>query len=89
MAMQIQPRPAPAAWCRSLTSTQLSSWLIRDYFETILLVIEADGMAGTCDPLTRFCLAAITVGQGQVLAVRIVAPAPPGWHVVKTSDINV
>ena len=38
-------------------------------------------MAGTCDPLTRFCLVVITVGPGQVSAVRIAAPAPPGWHV--------
>ena len=32
----------------------------RYYFETILPVVEAKGMAVTCEPLTRFCLAAIT-----------------------------
>jgi hypothetical protein len=53
----------------------------RYYFETILPVIEADGMAVTCKPLTCFCLAAITGGPGHVSAVQIAAPAPPGWHI--------
>jgi hypothetical protein len=30
------------------------------YFDTILPVIDANRMAATCEPLTRFCLAAIT-----------------------------
>jgi hypothetical protein len=51
------------------------------YFETILPVIKADGMAATCEPLTRFCLAVITTpGQGQVLAVQIAALLPPSHH---------
>jgi hypothetical protein len=39
-------------------------------------------MAATCEPLTRFCLAAITTsGQGQVSAVQIAALLPPSHHV--------
>ncbi len=39
-------------------------------------------MAATCEPLTRFCLAAITTpGQGQVLAVQIAVLLPPSRHV--------
>jgi hypothetical protein len=54
----------------------------RYYFETILPVVEADGMAGTCEPLTRFCLAAITRGPNQASAVQIAVLAPPaGRHV--------
>jgi hypothetical protein len=50
----------------------------RYYFETILPVIKANGMAATCEPLTRFCLAAITTpGQGQVSVVHIAALLPP------------
>lgn len=53
----------------------------RYYFETILPVIERDGMADICEPLTRFCTAAITVGAGMVSAVQIAEPRPPGRHV--------
>jgi hypothetical protein len=54
----------------------------RYYFETILPVIKADGMAATCEPLMRFCLAAVTTpGQGQVSAVQIAALLPPGCHI--------
>jgi hypothetical protein len=54
----------------------------RYYVETILPVIEADGMAGTCKPLTRFCLAALTIpGQGQAPTVKINPLPPPGRHV--------
>ncbi len=54
----------------------------RYYFETILPVIKANGMAATCEPLTHFCLAVITTpGQGQVLAVQIAALLPPSRHV--------
>jgi hypothetical protein len=54
----------------------------RYYVETILPVIEANGMAGTCKPLTWFCLAALTTpGQGQAPTVKIDPPPPPGRHV--------
>jgi hypothetical protein len=54
----------------------------RYYFKTILSVIEANRLATTCEPLTRFCLMAITTsGQGHALAVHIVAPLPPSRHV--------
>jgi hypothetical protein len=50
----------------------------RYYFDTILPVIEADGLGAACDPLTRFCLAAITVpGAGQPSAVQVATPCPP------------
>lgn len=54
----------------------------RYYFDTILPVIEADGMAATCEPLTRFCLAAITRGPNHVSAVQMEPFSPPvGRHV--------
>ncbi len=53
----------------------------RYYFETILPVIEANGIAATCKPFMRFCLAAITTpGQGQVSAVQITAMLPSSRH---------
>ncbi|KAL3808781.1 hypothetical protein ACHAXA_011404 [Cyclostephanos tholiformis] len=53
----------------------------RYYFDTILPMIEADGMAGACEPLTRFCLAAITTLAGAGSPVTINSPRPPGRHV--------
>ncbi|KAL3816142.1 hypothetical protein ACHAXA_001629 [Cyclostephanos tholiformis] len=53
----------------------------RYYFDTILPLIEADGMAGACEPLTRFCLAAITILAGTGSPVTIDSPRPPGRHV--------
>jgi hypothetical protein len=52
------------------------------YFKTILPIIEANGMAATCEPLMHFYLVAITIpGQGQVLAVQIAALLPPSHHI--------
>jgi hypothetical protein len=52
------------------------------FVETILPVIETDGMAATCKPLTRFCVAVLTTpGQGQAPTVEIEPLAPPGCHV--------
>ncbi len=53
----------------------------RYYFDTILPLIEADGMAVTCEPLTRFCLAAITIQADVESPVTIDAPRPLGHHV--------
>ncbi len=54
----------------------------RYYFETILPVIEADGMSQTCMPLTHFCQVAITPpAVNDVLPLQVVAPAPPFHHI--------
>lgn len=54
----------------------------RYYFDTILPVIEADGMADTCTPLTRFCQVAITTGgPNETSLIRVDAPVPPRRHV--------
>ena len=50
----------------------------RYYFDTILPLIEADGMAVACEPLTRFCLAAVTAHVGEGSPITIDAPRPPG-----------
>ncbi len=54
----------------------------RYYFDTILPVIKANGLGAACNPLTRICLAAITVpGAGQPSAVQVAAPCPPPRHI--------
>jgi hypothetical protein len=53
----------------------------RYYFDTIYPLIEADGMAAACEPLTRFCLAAITVHKNGGSPLTIEAPRSPGRHV--------
>ncbi len=53
----------------------------RYYFDTILPVIEADGMGPTCMPLTYFCQMAITTTMaGGVSPIQVVEPTPPGRH---------
>jgi hypothetical protein len=47
----------------------------------ILPLIEADGMAVACEPLTRFYLAAITTQADAGSPVTIDALRPPGRHV--------
>ncbi|KAL3826648.1 hypothetical protein ACHAXA_009089 [Cyclostephanos tholiformis] len=53
----------------------------RYYFDMILPLIEADGMSVNCEPLTRFCLAAITIQADAESPVVIDAPRPLGRHV--------
>ena len=54
----------------------------RYYFETILPVIEADGMGHTCMPLTYFCQMALTVtAGGGAPPVQVAAPNVPARHV--------
>ncbi len=54
----------------------------RYFVETILPVIKTDGMAATCEPLTHFCVAALTTpGQGQAPMVEIKPLAPPVRHI--------
>ncbi len=49
----------------------------RYYFQTILPVIEADGMAQTCMPLTYSCQVAITSTAGGDSVVQVVPPIAP------------
>ena len=54
----------------------------RYYFETILPVIEADGMGPTCMPLTHFCQVAVTTTvPGGSSPVEVQEPTSPGRHV--------
>jgi hypothetical protein len=54
----------------------------RYYFETILPVIEADGMGQTCMPLTRFCQVAITHSAlNAVSTLQVEMPVAPPRHV--------
>ena len=54
----------------------------RYYFETILPVIEADGMGQTCMPLTHFCQVAITrPAAGAASTIQVIAPLAPARHV--------
>jgi hypothetical protein len=53
----------------------------RYYCDTILPLIEDDGLAAACEPLTRFCLAAVTAHVGDDSLITIAAPRPPGRHV--------
>ena len=61
---------------------QLEGVTPRYYFETILPVMEADGLAADCAPLTRFCQIAITrhlMNGNSMLEVN--SPVPPHWHI--------
>lgn len=54
----------------------------RYYFETILPVIEADGMGHTCMPLTCFCQVAITRSALNANSIlQVVPPVAPPRHV--------
>ncbi len=54
----------------------------RYYFETMLPVIEADGMGQTCMPLTHFCQVAITrPAAGAASTIQVIAPLAPARHV--------
>ncbi len=54
----------------------------RYYFETILPVIEADGMGQTCMPLTHFCQVAITRPAANATStIQVIAPVAPARHV--------
>jgi hypothetical protein len=49
----------------------------RYYFDTILSLLEADGTAGACIALTKYCQMAITVTTGGESTLHIVQPTPP------------
>jgi hypothetical protein len=52
------------------------------YFETILPLIEAEGLGPTCRPLTYFCQMAFTrVVPGGGSPTQVVEPIAPGRHV--------
>lgn len=53
----------------------------RFYFDTILPLIETDGMAQTCLPLTKFCQVAITgTANGGESIIQVPTPTPPPKH---------
>jgi hypothetical protein len=47
------------------------------YFDTILPLMEADGTAGACIALTKYCQMAITVTAGGESTLQVVTPTPP------------
>jgi hypothetical protein len=46
------------------------------YFDTILPLLEADGTAGACVALTKYCQMAITVTAGGESTLQDVPPYP-------------
>jgi hypothetical protein len=51
------------------------------YFYTILPLLEADGPAGACIALTKYCQMAITVSAGGESTLQVVPPTPPAHNV--------
>ena len=82
--MEVRTRsivPIPNKYA-SLFLSQPEGVTPRYYFETILPVIEADGMGQTCMPLTYFCQVAITATAANPFSiVQVVAPIAPPRHV--------
>ncbi len=53
----------------------------RYYFDTILPRLEADGTAGACVALTKYCQMAITVTAGGESFLQVIQPTPPARNV--------
>ncbi len=53
----------------------------RYYFDTILPLLEADGTAGACAALTKYCQMAITVPARGESTLQVVPPTPPACNV--------
>jgi hypothetical protein len=53
----------------------------RYYFNTILPLLEADGTAGACVALTKYCQMAITVTAGGESTLQVIPPTPPAHNV--------
>ncbi len=51
------------------------------YFDTIPPLLEADGTAGACIALTKYCQMAITVTAGGESTLQVVQPTPPARNV--------
>jgi hypothetical protein len=51
------------------------------YFDTILPLLEADGTAGACIALTKYCQMAITVTTRGESTLQVVSPNPPARNV--------
>jgi hypothetical protein len=47
------------------------------YFDTILPLLKADGTAGACVALTKYCQMAITVTAGGESTLQVIQPTPP------------
>ncbi len=51
------------------------------YFDTILPLLEADGTAGACVALTKYCQMAITITARGESTLQVVQPTPPARNV--------
>ncbi len=60
---------------------QLDGMPPRYYFNTILPLLEADGNAGSCIALTKYCQMAITVTAGGGSTLQVVQPTQPAQNV--------
>jgi hypothetical protein len=60
---------------------QLNGVPPRYYFDTILPLLEADGTAGACVALTKYCQMAITVTTRGESTLQVVSPNPPAHNV--------
>ncbi len=58
----------------------------RNYFNTILPLLEADGTAGACVALTKYCQMAITVSAGGESTLQVIPPTH--LHVMSPSSCN-
>jgi hypothetical protein len=59
------------------------------YFDTILPLLEADGTAGACIALTKYCQMAITVTTGWESTLQVVPPTPPARNVTLLMQSNL
>jgi hypothetical protein len=65
----------------SLFQVQSNGIPLRYYFNTILSLLEADGTAGACVALTKYCQTAITVSARGESTLQVVPPTPPARNV--------
>jgi hypothetical protein len=65
----------------SLFLAQPDGMPLRYYFDTILPLLEADGTAGACVALTKYCQMASTVTAGGESTLQVVQPTPPARNV--------
>jgi hypothetical protein len=61
----------------------------RSYFDTILPLLEADGIAGACVTLTKYCQMAIAVTARGESTLQVVPPTPPARNVTLLMQIHL
>jgi hypothetical protein len=67
--------------CVGLFLAQPGGMPPRYYFDAILPLLEANGTAGACVALTKYCQMAITVTTGGESTLQAVSPNPPARNV--------